>query len=836
MGNKEPRRTHKEYKQELASDSSQIFPEDVALDEDLRINADVDIREAKETFRGLMLNDENLTMELGVKLEIVTPFLGKCRPFVGRCCQKCTPKSWESFFHKHLTSMGFCNAVKITEKNTRYRGWLVRRLCHFLTVCDWNLSAEMPPNLQERLFRTQRVQDVVSPKGSGDAPGTNLSAEQWMKEIQRILCQIQASLSPFLLRFCHWVLLKFLNHMFLRVIVHKGQLEMVRRAGEVENTPMVFLSTHKSQLDGLWLPLLFLSQGVTMPRVAWENKTFTPTYRALLASLGGVFLPQGVGQRWDSDEGALSRAVVASYIEELLLSKQPLLIFLEEVFSGLQQLSPSSRAWLSLVLNAYHTGAIPDIMIVPVGISYEKTPDFIHWGQENPTQTIGLWTTVWTLCRAACRGLGCVRIDLAQPFSLQDFVMNSFFRQSSSKKLLEELLLPEILGKCSSILDYEKVECWPTSSQDVVALTTEEQVLLDNLTIHALSAGTSCSAIMAVQILSALLVHKHQEGVFFSRLMQDFVWITEEILLRNCDVGFSGRVRDVMLHALFLLRDCISLYSLSLGDILVAPKKTEAAIRELSQHSTALLPVFIQEAVGACSINALLVEMLPYLGSPEQLGDVILTQEEIHNKSVLLVQLLPKDFLLRQPCQSVYYYCQEAVDKLVQCGLLVADEVPSDHFLCDTAQKRFTEKLLWKATDDFGDSDSDYGHEAGKCCFKVSQLESCSNLFVFLCSLLGPLLKTLERAIAFLQELDFPQPESLYMEELYQVLMRLAREDGSFECANRTLTATAIRICKELGVFKEVTEEKECILHLSETFIAQENQKKLENFIHQFIY
>ncbi|KAL7981246.1 hypothetical protein Chor_002142 [Crotalus horridus] len=478
---------------------------------------------------------------------------------------------------------------------SRYRGWLVRRLCHFLTVCDWRLSAEMPPNLQERLFHTQRVQEAVSPKGSGDAARTNLSAEEWMKEIQRILCQIQACLSPFLLR-------------------------------------------------------------------------------ALLASLGGVFLPQGMGQRWDGEEDALSRAVVASYIEELLLSKQSLLIFLEEVFSGSQQLSLSGRAWLSLVLNAYYAGTIPDVLIVPVSISYEKAPDFIHRGKESPSQTLGLWTTVWTLCRAACRGLGCVRIDLAQPFSLQ--------------------------------------------------------------------------------------------GVFLSRLMQDFVWITDEILMRNCDVGFSGRVRDVLCHGLSLLRECITLFRLSLGDVLVVPKKTEAAIRELSQHSMALLPVFIQEAVGACSINALLMEVLPYLGSPEQLGNFVLAHEELHNKSVLL------------PCQSVHYYCQHALDKLVECGLLVAEEVHSDHFVCDTAQKGFAEKFLWKATEDFVDNDS--RDETEKQCFKVNQSESCSNLFVFLCGLLGPLLKTLERAIVFLQEVDFPQPESLFLEELHQALAKLAREDGSF--------------------------------------------------------
>lgn len=80
--------------------------------------------------------------------------------------------------------------------------------------------------------------------------------------------------------------------------------------------------------------------------------------------------------------------------------------------------------------------------------------------------------------------------------------------------------------------------------------------------------------------------------------MQDFVWLTEEILLRSYDVGFSGQVRHVVLHTLFLLRHCVSLHRLSLGDVLVAPRRTEAALAELSRHSAALLPVFIQEVVG----------------------------------------------------------------------------------------------------------------------------------------------------------------------------------------------------------------------------------------------
>ncbi|KAF1564613.1 UNVERIFIED_CONTAM: Glycerol-3-phosphate acyltransferase 2, mitochondrial, partial [Eudyptes pachyrhynchus] len=78
----------------------------------------------------------------GQKLEIFIPFLGKYRPFSGRCCQTCTPKSWGGFYHKHLSSLGFRDAVRVTEEDTRYRGWLVRRVCGLLAVWDWKIPAD----------------------------------------------------------------------------------------------------------------------------------------------------------------------------------------------------------------------------------------------------------------------------------------------------------------------------------------------------------------------------------------------------------------------------------------------------------------------------------------------------------------------------------------------------------------------------------------------------------------------------------------------------------------------------------------------------------------------
>ncbi|XP_062817554.1 glycerol-3-phosphate acyltransferase 2, mitochondrial isoform X2 [Anolis carolinensis] len=775
-------------------------------------------------------------MQTQRNMDLVLPFMWKGRPFPGRCCQRCSPKSWQSLFHKHLPSLGFCNVIKITEENTRYRGWLVRRLCYVLAVSGWTFGADVPSDLQDTIFASKRVQDAVRqvvPGGKGDAtPDRDLFTLQWAQEICRILGQIQASLSPFLLRLCHWALLQLLNRIFLNVIVHKGQLDMVRRAAQTPDVPTVFLSTHKSHLDGLLIPFLLVSQGLALPRVAWDCKTFTPKYRMLLAHLGGVFLPEEMDQMQDSKQQTLSKAVLASYVDELLRRKHPLLIFLEELSPGPSQLSAAGQTWLRLVVNAFRAGVVPNIMVVPVGVSFDVAPGLVNMDQGGPARAMGLWGSLWAVCRTLLgRCPGCVRIDFAQPLSLQEYVSNNFSGRSCQERRLEELLLPEILGE--SILDGEKPQLRTTGSQSFGALEAKQDVLIDNLSRHSLIAGASCSAIMAVEVMAALLLHKHQEGVLLSRLMRDFAGLVEEVLLRQGDLGFSGQVRHVVRHALRLLRPCATVYLLSGHDALVAPKKTPAAQRELGQHSSALLPLFAQEAAAACAVNALLVELLPFLGSPEQLRDAVLVQEELQAKTLSLAQLLQGGLLLCQPCESLHSYCQVAVDKLIQSGLIVAEEMSGDLLPCDATRKR---KLLWKPAEDFGDSDSDFGDEPGKHYFKVSQLDSSCALFEFLCCLLSPVLKTLQRAAAFLREVKGPQPETQYLDDLYQFLVKKAKEDNSFECADRTLAEISVKIYKELGVLKEIPAQSGTLLFVSENFASKVNQEKLEKFVHQFIY
>ncbi|KAL4694448.1 hypothetical protein H8957_002383 [Semnopithecus entellus] len=764
----------------------------------------------------------------GMKLEAVTPFLGKYRPFVGRCCQTCTPKSWESLFHRSITDLGFCSVILVKEENTRFRGWLVRRLCYFL----WSLEQRIPPcqDAPQKIVESTGVQNLLSGRVPGGA-GEGQAPDLVKKEVQRILGHIQASPRPFLVRLFSWVLLRFLNCLFLNVQLHKGQMKMVQKAAQA-GSPLVLLSTHKTLLDGILLPFLLLSQGLGVLRVAWDSRACSPALRVLLRKLGGLFLPPEANLSLDSSEGLLARAVVQAVIEQLLVSGQPLLIFLEEPpESPGPRLSALGQAWLGFVVQAVQVGIVPDALLVPVAVTYDLVPDALC-DIYNASAPLGLWTGALAVLRClwshwGCSRRICSRVHLAQPFSLQEYIVSA--RSCwGGRQTLEQLLQPIVLGQCTAVPDTEKEQEWTPITGPLLALKEEDQLLVRRLSCHVLSASVGSAAVMSTAIMATLLLFKHQ------KLLGEFSWLTEEILLRGFDVGFSGQLRSLLKHSLSLLRAHVALLRIRQGDLLVV-LRPGPGLTQLARLSAELLPVFLSEAVGACAVRGLLAGRVPPQGPWELQSILLLSQNELYRQILLLMHLLPQDLLLLKPCQSSYCYCQEVLDRLIQYGLLVAEETPGSRSACDTGRQRLSRKLLWKPSGDFTDSDSDDFEEAEGRYFRLSQQSHCPDFFLFLCRLLSPLLKAFAQAAAFLHQGQLPDTESGYTEQLFQFLQATAQEEGIFECADPKLAISAIWTFRDLGVLQQMPSPAGPRLHLSPTFASRENQQKLEQFIRQFI-
>ncbi|KAM4756104.1 glycerol-3-phosphate acyltransferase 2, mitochondrial-like isoform 3-T3 [Cyanocitta cristata] len=794
------------------------------------------------------------------KLEVFIPFLGKYhRPVSGRCCQTCTPRSWDGFYPKDLAALGFRDVSRVTETDTRFRGWLVRRVCGFLAAWEWKIPAETPGELLEQICSSRRVQD--DPASGGDEG----SRQRWKEEICQILREIQAPLSPLLLRLCHWLFPKLLTRLFLGVQLHQGQLEMVLRAARTPEVPLVFLCSHQSQVDGLLLSFVLLSQGIGVPRVTVGAPT-SPCLRSLLQHLGGIFLPSGMAQTWsDWDErlpGAVLDAVGALWAEKSLWS----------AWGGAgssqnsQSLPSTSRRCCGAASPLSSSWRSPRLRCgsrTPPGTGCSACSGRCGTGP-CPTSSSSRWESpmTWLLAEQSrmerplgpsgsarvcgqhsrpCAGPRVVPRWISHspsPYGLlpalgiqgssqlmmllrarpQEFVDNYLIWPFLTGNRPEQLLLPTILGRRP--LDVGNVGTLSPS------LGTEEEMLVTALGLHALSDSSTCSAITAVGITAALLLHRHREVVLLPRLMRDFSELLEQLLLRGRAVGFSGQLRALVGHSLQQLQPPLAPHPPGPPRAALGPPEASARAR-LGRLAGGVRHCLAREAVGACAIRALLLEVLPVLGPPSSLTRIVLSRDELLCKILELLQLLPPTLLGLQPCQPPDCCSLDILDKLILGGLLEEEEAEGERWGCDVAPRPFVRGRSWGSFTD--DSDSDSEHGVPKQCYKLSEPQSFPGFLLFLCRLLSPILQTYGRAVEFLERRPWPQPEADYVEALLEFLAE--DEDGY---PDRSLALSSLQSFKDMGVLEELQTPTGPLLQLSQPFQSASNREKLGAFIHQF--
>uniref|UniRef100_A0ACB8F9L5 Uncharacterized protein n=1 Tax=Sphaerodactylus townsendi TaxID=933632 RepID=A0ACB8F9L5_9SAUR len=75
------------------------------------------------------------------------------------------------------------------------------------------------------------------------------------------------------------------------VVIHKGQLEMVKAATEL-NLPLIFLPVHKSHIDYLLLTFILFCHNIKAPYIAAGNNLNIPIFRIDTLSKGKMLIMQ----------------------------------------------------------------------------------------------------------------------------------------------------------------------------------------------------------------------------------------------------------------------------------------------------------------------------------------------------------------------------------------------------------------------------------------------------------------------------------------------------------------------------------------------------------------
>uniref|UniRef100_A0A3B4FNK4 Glycerol-3-phosphate acyltransferase 2, mitochondrial-like n=1 Tax=Pundamilia nyererei TaxID=303518 RepID=A0A3B4FNK4_9CICH len=723
----------------------------------------------KDTVLPLPIQQNRPALSCGLKIrkmmKTVPPCLGKIRPVVGQCCHQCTP---DSLLGQNY-SLGFHNLLSVNETQTRYRGWLVRRVCCALFVSGCKVYGSPVSGRLERVCQSHR--DTENETGSCSSMFAS------------VFGSIQVNL----------------NH-----------LSALHRASQ-EGSLLVYVYVRQSAVDCALIPLVLFYHSLRVPYTVCPLQIKNASLRSILQKVGVVLLPPSAPTEEDAEMDTLYQSVMTALVRELLHEGQAISI-------GVSERSGLGGQWLARIRQLIKEGSVPDVSLVPVGISYDCVPK--------------TYIQVDVCKQTLASAQGSVRIHLAQPFSVKEMCESGRCRVDEWLPL-QDLLLPVILNNRAGSAFGQRRVSWllPSSyyASELQEPSRSERNLSIAIILHLIFSATSCMAVMPTSLMSSLLLYKHRKGVSTSVLCRDVAWLTEELLFRNKDVGFGGSLTEVVHYSLSLLAPHLIIAAApSKKDPLIVPCPSLAATLHLSYMAKTVTHAFISEAVGACAVSAMLcevahsgvsssvrsdVEGVEVKGDTE--FDVVLCQSELTARALQLCHLLPPGFM--PPCQSSQSFALDAIDSLVRCGILIQEEVPRDVPICDFWKKQ-EGPLTWTTSDDPYHSDSDC-EEPDLCSYKIRQPSHCPEMLFFLCRMLAGHLRALCWTTMGLDLFEMP----------------LA---GMWTLTVVAMLLTYLCFCSlfSIQVLLEEWQKGGVFLAVSPLFQLSENRQKLHRFISQYLY
>uniref|UniRef100_A0A4W6CBL9 Glycerol-3-phosphate acyltransferase 2, mitochondrial n=1 Tax=Lates calcarifer TaxID=8187 RepID=A0A4W6CBL9_LATCA len=531
----------------------------------------------------------------------------------------------------------------------RYRGWLVRRMCCALFVSGCKVYASPVSNRLERVCQSNRVKEALTaeqkaPEG-GDSRGH-------LNRLSPFLPLIKTCISPGLLRVVGWVMLKMFASVLGSIQVNLNHLSALHKVSQ-EGSLLVYVYVRQSLMDCALIPLVLLCHNLRVPYTVCPLQVYSSSLRSILQKVGVVLLPPSALTEQEAEMDSLYSPVMTALVRELLHEGQTISV-------GVSAESGRGGQWLARIRQLIKEGSVPDVSLVPVGISYDCVPKAnVQVGLSTVLQW--LWSLLWRTPG------GSVRIHLAQPFSLKEMCESGRCRVDEWLPL-QDLLLPVILNnRADSVLGRRRLS-WLLPSSHYASEPEEpthpERDLSITIILHLIFSATSSMAVMSTSLVSSLLLYKHRKGVSASVLCRDVAWLTEELLFRNKDVGFGGSLAEVVHYSLSLLAPYLVIAAVpSRKDPFIVPRPSLAATLHLDLHAQIVTHTFILEAVGACAVSAMLCEVASSgvssrvrsdgVDGEEVRGDmefdVVLCQSELTERALQLCHLLPPGVM--PPCQ-----------------------------------------------------------------------------------------------------------------------------------------------------------------------------------------
>ncbi|MCR9097052.1 MAG: glycerol-3-phosphate 1-O-acyltransferase [bacterium] len=243
---------------------------------------------------------------------------------------------------------------------------------------------------------------------------TGQSSASVRRAAQRYLKEIAAKHSPRMIDVFAGLSRSMATRGYDAVRYDRGRLAEIRALAQQH--PVVFLPTHKSNVDHMVVFHLLHEDGLPPPHTAGGiNMNFFPL--GPLARRAGIFFI-----RRTFADNPVYKFVLRAYIDFLVEKRFPLEWYIEGGRSRSGKLLPPRYGMLSYVVDSFWRGKSDDVILLPISIAYDQISEVTDYSYEDRGGTKQAENAVWFAKYLARLGgeYGSIEISFGDPLSLRE--------------------------------------------------------------------------------------------------------------------------------------------------------------------------------------------------------------------------------------------------------------------------------------------------------------------------------------------------------------------------------------------------------------------------------
>lgn len=491
--------------------------------------------------------------------------------------------------------------------------WVSREIC-FKKAYNQDHDTSNPLKLQREVLYSSRIQKLIDEISTD----SGITRDKLTFSVKEILQEIGHTRQVPVIRWLGYFLLKILKKTLTGLYVNEEKLLQIKES--MGRNPVIFLPSHRSYADFILMAFVMFNYDIEVPCVA-AGMDFQSMWLMgrLLRDCNAFFM------RRSFTDDKVYKTVFDEYVKHIVTQGDaPIEFFIEGTRSRSGKSLMPKFGLLTMVLDAFFCGKVPDITIIPVNISYDRSLEEVLFAYEllgiaKPKEsTSGLIKGIQMLDER----YGRVFMDFCDPISVR-----AYASQMSDGLLKYGVRVPD-----------------------------REQRQIVDLAYHVVERQQKYSVLSCFNVLALVLGNHVTVGntaLPLAQTTKDISWLSSILSLMGALVRVTKNVSECVSEALQIHRSLvqlnadneIQLVSVHTPDVQINPDRVKGYTLRDDTMAVAVSLFMLQQYVNPC---------LHFLVGPaiitvvmQCLGDMgHITKDDLFRKYQFLRSLLCHEFAL----------------------------------------------------------------------------------------------------------------------------------------------------------------------------------------------